>query len=461
MSPSPAAFSNQNVGATSSPLTVTVSNTGTGAQILATPYFTITGTNATNFANAGTGTCVNGGTIAPSSSCTVNLTFTPSASGARSATLTIQGTVIATDSLTGTGIAPVISIAPSPIAFANQNVNTTSGPLTVTISNTGTASEILATPYFTITGTNAGDFTNAGTGTCANGGTIATSSSCTVNLTFTPSALGSRTANLNILGTVNGLASITGTGLQAKTSFSPLSIAFANQNTGSSSGNHAVTLTNTGNATLTITGISLTGPNASEFSTNGSTCGGTLGASLSCSINVVFSPLTATSKTANLTFVTSAPTSPDNVRIDRNWCCSANSIAEFFTESSSFRQSTCRDERVFDGYGFKRRNGRRKLKYSLLFHHWAERLCFCKRWYRNLYGWRNHRRERLMYGEPHFYAVRNGSYVCGTDHQRHGQRDGLSDRNWRDANHRSGAVSCGLWQSERGHNQLAFDGDCL
>ena len=315
MSPSPAAFSNQNVGATSSPLTVTVSNTGTGAQILATPYFTITGINATNFANAGTGTCVNGGTIAASSSCTVNLTFTPSASGARSAILTIQGTVIATDSLTGTGIAPVISIAPSPVAFANQNVNTTSGPLTVTISNTGTASEILATPYFTITGTNAGDFTNAGTGSCANGGTIAASSSCTVNLTFTPLAFGSRAANLNILGTVNGLASITGTGLQARTSFSPLSIAFANQNTGSSSGNHAVTLTNTGNATLTITGITLTGPNASEFSTNGSTCGGTLGASLSCSINVVFSPLTATSKTANLTFVTSAPSSPDNVAL--------------------------------------------------------------------------------------------------------------------------------------------------
>lgn len=313
-SPSPATFSNQNVGTTSSPVTITVSNTGTAAQVLATPYFTITGTNASNFSNAGTGTCVNGGTIAVSSSCTVNLTFTPSASGARTATLTIQGTVFATDTLNGTGTAPVISISPSPVAFGNQNVSSTSSPITVTVSNTGTGTETLSTPFFTVTGTNASDFARSG-GTCANAGTIAASSSCTILLTFTPAAVGARSANLNISGTVNGLASITGTGIAAFASLSRLSVAFGNQTTNTSSGNQAVTLTNTGNATLTIGSISLAGPNAAEFSTNGSTCGASLAASASCSLNVVFTPVTVGNKSASLVFVTNAASSPDSVAL--------------------------------------------------------------------------------------------------------------------------------------------------
>lgn len=314
LSPSPVAFGNQLQGTTSAPLTVTVSNSGTGTETLATPFFTITGTNASNFARSG-GTCVNAGTIAPSASCTIILTFTPSATGARSATLTVQGTVNATDSLTGTGTLPAIALSPSPVAFSNQNLNTTSSPLTVTVSNTGTASEVLATPYFTITGTNSTNFANAGTGSCANGGTVAASASCTINLTFTPSATGARTGVLNVLGTVNATANITGTGVAAVVSLNPTTIAFGNQTTSTSSGNHLETLTNTGNGTLTISSIALTGADSGQFSTNGSTCGATLAAAASCSLNVVFSPTTIGAKAASLTFSTSAASSPDNVTL--------------------------------------------------------------------------------------------------------------------------------------------------
>ena len=335
-SPSPAAFGNQLVASTSGPLTITVSNIGTASQILSTPFFTIGGTNPTNFANAGTGTCVNGGTIPASASCTIKLTFTPSTTGARSATLTINGTVFGTDALTGTGTQPALSFSPSPGAFGNQNVSTTSSPLTITVSNTGTASQVLSTPYFTITGTNASNFANAGTGSCANGGTIAASSSCTVNLTFTPSALGARAATLTINGTVSGTDSLTGTGLQAQVSLSPTSIAFGNQATGTSSGNRLVTLTNPGNATLTIASITLTGANAAEFSTNGSTCSSTLAALASCSINVVFSPTTATAKNANLTFATSASTSPDNVALTGTGVTPATPALSFSPSPAAF-----------------------------------------------------------------------------------------------------------------------------
>lgn len=339
LSPSPAAFGNQLQGTTSGGLTVTVSNTGTGTETLGTPFFTITGTNASNFAQSG-GTCVNAGTIAPSASCTIILTFTPSATGARTATLTIQGTVNATDSLTGTGTFPAVALAPNPMAFGNQNVNTTSSPVTVTLSNTGTASEVLATPYFTITGTNSTNFANAGTGTCANGGTVAASSSCTINLTFTPSATGSRTATLNVFGTVNATTNLSGTGIAAVVSLNPTSIAFGNQTTSTSSGNTLVTLTNTGTATLTISSIALTGTNSNQFSTNGSTCGATLAAAASCTLNVVFSPTTIGAKSASLTFSTSAASTPDNVTLTGTGVSAGTPALSFSPTPADFGSQT-------------------------------------------------------------------------------------------------------------------------
>ena len=314
LAPSPAAFGNQAVSTTSSPVTVTLSNTGTASEVLSTPFFTITGTNAADFARSG-GTCANAGTVAASGSCTILLTFTPSASGARTATLNISGTVNATDSLTGTGTQAALTITPSPGAFGNQNVNTTSGPLTITVANSGTVNQVFATPYFTLTGTNAANFANAGTGTCSNGGTVIPFASCTVDLTFTPSASGARTATLNILGTVNSSDSLTGTGIAAALSLNPTSIAFGNQTTGTSSGNHAVTLTNSGTATLNISSITFTGANSAEFSINSNTCSSTLAAAASCTLNVVFSPTSAVAKTASVTFTTDASTSPDNVSL--------------------------------------------------------------------------------------------------------------------------------------------------
>jgi hypothetical protein len=102
------------------------------------------------------------------------------------------------------GVLPLICITPSPANFAPSQI------LTLTVTNCGSAPETLSTPYFTITGTNAADFTNTGSGSCANGGTIGTSASCTATVQWVPGGTGTRTATFNIFGTANGSVTLTG-----------------------------------------------------------------------------------------------------------------------------------------------------------------------------------------------------------------------------------------------------------
>ena len=97
-------LSPQIVGTSSSAQTATLSNTGSG---------TLTLTAIATSANFGqTNNC--GGSVAPSGSCTINVTFLPTAAGALAGTLTItnksNGVAGSTQTLTlsGTGVEPVV-----------------------------------------------------------------------------------------------------------------------------------------------------------------------------------------------------------------------------------------------------------------------------------------------------------------------------------------------------------------
>ena len=48
-------------------------------------------------------------------------------------------------------------------------------------------------------------------------------------------------------------------------SLSPASISFGSQSVGTTSATHTVTLSNTGNATLSVSSVAITGSNASNF----------------------------------------------------------------------------------------------------------------------------------------------------------------------------------------------------
>ncbi len=85
LSPSSVNFGTLSVGSTSSVVYVTLKNIGASALTL-TSSFTITGTDAADFAFAGLGNCPGvGGTIGAGSSCLISLKFTPKATGTRTA----------------------------------------------------------------------------------------------------------------------------------------------------------------------------------------------------------------------------------------------------------------------------------------------------------------------------------------------------------------------------------------
>jgi len=152
--------------------------------------------------------------VAAGANCTISVTFTPAASGARTAALSIADNANGspqTVSLSGTGTstAAVVSLSPASLAFGNEPVDTTSAGQAVTLTNTGNAT--LSITSLAPTGTNASDF--AETDTC--GSSVAVGANCTIAVMFTPSANGARTAALSIADNASGspqTVSLSGTG---------------------------------------------------------------------------------------------------------------------------------------------------------------------------------------------------------------------------------------------------------
>ena len=187
LSPSNKNFGSIGVGLSAQQV-FTVTNDTAG--IVAISSISFTGANPGDFSE--TNTCTS--PLMTAATCTVTVTFAPAATGARAATLTlIDDAPVSpqTALLTGTGVtAPIASLSTTALAFGSQTLNLTSAAQPVTLTNTGNAS--LTGIAISITGTNSADF--AQTNNCP--ATLAVISTCTVNVTFTPSLLGAESAML-------------------------------------------------------------------------------------------------------------------------------------------------------------------------------------------------------------------------------------------------------------------------
>ena len=195
-------FGNQALGTASAAQSVTLTNTGSG--ILHVSSIAISGLNGGDFGE--TNSC--GTSVAPTASCTISVTFTPTAPGVRSGTLTITDNAAGsphTIALNGTGAGPGAALSPASLTFAAQVDNTPSAAQTVTLTNSGTAA-------LTITSVAAsGDF--AATNTC--GSSVAAGANCAIHVTFTPTTAGSRSGTLTITDNAGGspqTAALSGTG---------------------------------------------------------------------------------------------------------------------------------------------------------------------------------------------------------------------------------------------------------
>jgi len=222
LNPTSLSFGNQNVATKSAAQTLTLTNNGSLA--LSISSIALSGTNASDFAQ--TNTCPSGSSqLSAGSSCTINVTFTPGANGARSANLTFTDNAAGSPqsvALSGTGAAaaPVVSLSPTSVSFGNQNVGSTSSAQAVSLTNSGTTP--LSISNIALSGTNASDF--AQSNTCPSGSsTLAAGSSCTINVTFTPGANGARSANLTFTDNASDSpqsVALSGTGTTTTTYFS-------------------------------------------------------------------------------------------------------------------------------------------------------------------------------------------------------------------------------------------------
>jgi fibronectin-binding autotransporter adhesin len=189
-SPTSLAFPSQLISTTSPSQTLTLTNEGTVAMTINS--ITITGSNSSDYALASGGTC--GSSLAAGAKCTIMVTFTPSALGARTADVMVTDNACLSPQLVPlTGKGTEITMSPSPVNFGNQATGTTSSPMTVTLTNHGTTA--VKVTKASISGTDKADFkitSNGCTTIAASGGT------CTIDITFTPGASGSRTGTLSV-----------------------------------------------------------------------------------------------------------------------------------------------------------------------------------------------------------------------------------------------------------------------
>jgi trimeric autotransporter adhesin len=306
-------FGSLNVGSTSTAQTVTLSNTGNAALTLGT-----LSTGSADFTING-GTCVAGGTVAVAGNCTVNVSFTPTTAGARSANLTITHNAAGLSSsagLSGTGVAlsAVIGLSPTTLSFS-QTLNAASAAQTVTVSNTGNAALVLSA--LSLSGAQASEYQIATGTTCVvggvTGGSVLANTSCLLKLVFTPTATGARSASLNLTHNASGSPSsiaLNGTGTatpQPAISLNAASLTFASQTLGSVSTAQTVTVTNSGAATLTFSGLNLTGMAATDFTRSG-TCSatGALAVGGSCTVGFTFTPGAVGLRSATLSMTSDA-----------------------------------------------------------------------------------------------------------------------------------------------------------
>jgi hypothetical protein len=201
-------------------------------------------------------------------------------------------------------------VSPTNLAFLNQIQGTTSASQSVTVTNY--QSTVISIAGISVSGTNANEF--AESNSC--GASLGSGANCVINVTFTPGAMGTRSAVLTITDSAIGspqTVSLTGTGVPSA-AVSPTSLTFQSQIQGTTSSSQTVILTNSQTTALSITSIAISGANAGEFEQSGN-CGTSVGAGATCTLAVNFTPGGGGTRNASLVIAYSGTGSPQTVAL--------------------------------------------------------------------------------------------------------------------------------------------------
>lgn len=285
---------------------------------------TIGGTDASDF----TVTSLPSATIPAFGTTTFTVAFNPSAINTRTATISIANDDNTenpyTFAIQGFGIIPEIDIQGNATSIPDSTIpaatttnwtdfSTVTGTRTFTIYNNGNLA--LNIGAITFTGTNASEFTV----TTPPSASVAAFGTTTFTVTFTPTAVGTRTAQIHIVnndsnenpydfnlqGTGvtreidlqgNGLSIATGdtvTSVNDGTDFGPADINLVTVT-------RTFTILNTGSIALTISNPTISGANASEFSITANPSTLIIGANSSTTFQVTFNPSAVFTRVATI-----------------------------------------------------------------------------------------------------------------------------------------------------------------
>ncbi|HEV2315532.1 MAG TPA: choice-of-anchor D domain-containing protein [Candidatus Acidoferrales bacterium] len=323
-------FGNVAQGTTTAPSTSILTNTGNAT--LSITNAKISGVNATDFAFGGSNTCIAGAAVLPDASCTIAVDFAPNEpnppqnlaaqaviSFAETGNQSSGSAAIALSGTEATAAMPAVGLANTSLNFGNVNVGGSTSQPPVMLKNTGSAA--LSISSIGITGTDASDFAETSTCPLASSGTLAAGASCTISVTFQPTAAGPRTASVLISDNANPpqqTIALSGTGATASVSLTPATLTFPTQNEGPPSAAQSVTLKNTGASPVTISSVSPGGANPSDFAqTNNCPLApsATLNAAAICTISVTFQPTASGPLSAVLSVADDSMPSPQTVAV--------------------------------------------------------------------------------------------------------------------------------------------------
>ena len=249
-------------------------------------------------------------TLGPGQSTAFTVSFAPAGAGSASGNISVVSDAanpVSTVALNGMGVQPQISVAPGSVSFGTVTVGQTTSQ-TVTLTNTGGAN------------LNITQFSGLGTGFSVNGLalplTLAPGKSTAFTVGFTPASGASFSSSLTLVSnapTSPTAIPLSGTGLAQVLQLTPsaTSLNFGSQ-TLNASATQSVTLTNTGNAAVSISQVNVAG---SGFTLSGSAPLVTLSAGQAVSFRVTFAPTTAGSATGSASIVSTAANSPLSISL--------------------------------------------------------------------------------------------------------------------------------------------------
>jgi hypothetical protein len=300
VTPSVISFGEVKVGTTASQ-TITIQNTGDAELMLSSA--TASGSIFSLSAAVMPQKLPAGGTLS------FDINFTPPTAGTASGSVSLVSNAPTSPTLvnlSGNGVAamPAISVSSADVSFGTVSIGS-SQTQSIKISNAGDAS-------LTVTAAKMGGSTTFGENGLTLPLTIAAGNSSNFNVKFAPTASGSVSGTMSLVSnapTSPTVVSFSGSGGPAASpviSVSPGSVSFGAVTVGSKT-TQSVTISNTGNASLTITAASLSG---SAYKMSGVSLPLTIATGGESRLTVIFAPTSTGSASGSVSLMSNAPTSP-------------------------------------------------------------------------------------------------------------------------------------------------------